>query len=186
LQKLIETLNTLGVNNLVFDPLLVRGFDYYTGVVFEIFDTNPENKRAIFGGGRYDKLFEIFDQTPLPAVGFGMGDVTIKDVLEIRGLLPAFKTSAQIYLGNLDEEVLIQAEQLAGEIRKTGVNVYFDFTDRKLKNKIERADKQGFRFFAAIGQNEIKSKKIIIKDLQTGKEYKTKVAKIAKFLSKML
>ncbi len=186
LQKLIETLNTLGVNNIVFDPLLVRGFDYYTGVVFEIFDTNPENKRAIFGGGRYDKLFEIFDQNPMPAVGFGMGDVTIKDVLEIRGLLPTFKTSAQIYLGNLDAEVLIPAEQLASEIRKTGVNVYFDFTDRKLKNKIERADKQGFRFFAVIGQNEIKSKKIFIKDLQTGKEYKTKIAKIAKFLSKML
>ena len=186
LQKLIETLNNLGINNIIFDPLLVRGFDYYTGVVFEIFDTNPENKRAIFGGGRYDKLFEIFDQTPMPAVGFGMGDVTIKDVLEIRGLLPTFKPSAQIYLGNLDNEVLIEAEKLASEIRKTNVNIYFDFTDRKLKNKIERADKQGFRFFAAVGQNEIKSKKLIIKDLKTGKEYKTKIAKIAKFLSKML
>jgi len=186
LKKLIETLNSLGINNIVFDPLLVRGFDYYTGVVFEIFDTNPENKRAIFGGGRYDKLFEIFDQTPMPAVGFGMGDVTIKDVLEIRNLLPTFTPSAQIYLGNLDESVLIEAEKLAAELRKINVNVYLDFTDRKLKNKIERADKQGYRFFAAVGENEIKSKKLIIKDLKTGKEYKIKIAKIAKFISKML
>lgn len=186
LQKLISTLNELGVTNIVFDPLLVRGFDYYTGVVFEIFDTNPENKRAIFGGGRYDKLFEIFDQTAMPAVGFGMGDVTIKDVLEIRGLLPAFTPSAQIYIGNIDTSVLIQTEKLAQEIRSTGVNTYLDFTDRKLKNKIERAGKQGYRFFAAIGENEIKSKKIIIKDLQTGKEKKVKIAKIAKFISKML
>jgi histidyl-tRNA synthetase len=186
LKKLIETLNNLGINNIVFDPLLVRGFDYYTGVVFEIFDTNPENKRAIFGGGRYDKLFEIFDQTPMPAVGFGMGDVTIKDVLEIRNLLPTFTPSAQIYLGNLDESVLIEAEKLAAELRKINVNVYLDFTDRKLKNKIERAGKQGYRFFAAVGENEIKSKKLIIKDLKTGKEYKIKIAKIAKFISKML
>jgi histidyl-tRNA synthetase len=182
LKKLVETLNGLGVNNIVFDPLLVRGFDYYTGVIFEIFDTNPENKRALFGGGRYDKLFEIFDQTPLPAVGFGMGDVTIKDALEIRGLLPTFKPSAPIYIGNIDADALVDSEKLVAEIRKTGVNVYFDFTDRKIKNKIERAGKQGYRFFAAIGQNEITSKKIIIKNLETGKEKKIKINKIKKFL----
>lgn len=182
LEKLIESLNGLGVNNIVFDPLLVRGFDYYTGVIFEIFDTNPENKRALFGGGRYDELFEIFDQTKLPAVGFGMGDVTIKDALEIRNLLPIFRPNAEIYIGNIDSETLIDCEKLISEIRKTGVNVYFDFTDRKLKNKIERAGKQGYSFFAAIGQNEIASKKIIIKNLETGKEKKIKISKIKKFL----
>lgn len=186
LQKLIESLNNLGINNVVFDPLLVRGFDYYTGVVFEIFDTNPENKRAIFGGGRYDKLFEIFDQIPMPAVGFGMGDVTIKDVLEIRNLLPKYIPSAKLYIGNIESELLNEVQKIAQEIRKNGTSTYFDFTDRKLKNKIERAVKQGYRFFTAIGENEIKSKKIIIKDLQTGKEKKVKIAKIAKYLSKMV
>ncbi len=186
LQKLIESLNNLGINNVVFDPLLVRGFDYYTGVVFEIFDTNPENKRAIFGGGRYDKLFEIFDQIPMPAVGFGMGDVTIKDVLEIRNLLPKYIPSAKLYIGNIDPQLLADVQKIAQEIRQNGTNTYFDFTDRKLKNKIERAVKQGYRFFAAIGENEIKSKKIIIKDLETGKEKKVKIVKIAKYLSKMI
>lgn len=186
LQKLIESLNNLGINNVVFDPLLVRGFDYYTGVVFEIFDTNPENKRAIFGGGRYDKLFEIFDQIPMPAVGFGMGDVTIKDVLEIRNLLPKYIPSAKLYIGNIDPQLLADVQKIAQEIRQNGTNTYFDFTDRKLKNKIERAVKQGYRFFAAVGENEIKSKKIIIKDLETGKEKKVKIVKIAKYLSKMI
>jgi histidyl-tRNA synthetase len=65
---------------------LVRGFDYYTGMVFEVFDTNPENKRSLFGGGRYDNLLEMFGVEPVPTVGFGMGDVTIRDFLETHKL----------------------------------------------------------------------------------------------------
>jgi len=72
--------------NLVYDPSLARGQAYYTGMVFEIFDTNKENGRSIAGGGRYDNLLEIFDVEPVPAVGFGMGDITIRDFLETHGL----------------------------------------------------------------------------------------------------
>lgn len=67
-------------------PSLIRGFDYYTGMVFEVFDTNPENKRSLFGGGRYDNLLEMFGVEPLPTVGFGMGDITIRDFLETHKL----------------------------------------------------------------------------------------------------
>ncbi|MES2059647.1 MAG: ATP phosphoribosyltransferase regulatory subunit [Patescibacteria group bacterium] len=73
-------------NNVVSDPSLARGQTYYTGMVFEVFDTNPENKRALFGGGRYDNLLEMFGVEPLPTVGFGMGDVTIRDFLETHNL----------------------------------------------------------------------------------------------------
>jgi len=74
--------------NIVSDPTLRRGQAYYTGTVFEIFDTNKENGRAIAGGGRYDNLLEIFEVEPIPAVGFGMGDVTIRDFLETHKLGP--------------------------------------------------------------------------------------------------
>jgi len=70
-----------GITNTEFDANIVRGFDYYTGAVFEVFDTNPENRRALFGGGRYDNLLDMFGVEPIPAVGFGMGDVTIRDFL---------------------------------------------------------------------------------------------------------
>ena len=80
-KTLIKKLKETGVNNVEFDPRIARGFDYYTGVVFEVFDTNPENRRALFGGGRYDNLLEMFGVEPLPTVGFGMGDVTIRDFL---------------------------------------------------------------------------------------------------------
>jgi histidyl-tRNA synthetase len=72
--------------NAVFDPELARGQTYYTGTVFEIYDTNTENSRSICGGGRYDNLLELFDVDPIPAVGFGMGDITIRDFLETHGL----------------------------------------------------------------------------------------------------
>lgn len=79
-------LNEKNIPNIKIDTNLARGFDYYTGMVFEVFDTNPDNRRSLFGGGRYDNLLEMFGVEPVPAVGFGMGDVTIRDFLETHKL----------------------------------------------------------------------------------------------------
>lgn len=86
IKSLIKKLNDEGINNVEFSPTLTRGFDYYTGIVFEVFDTHPDNQRSLFGGGRYDNLLEIFGVEPVPTVGFGMGDITIRDFLETHGL----------------------------------------------------------------------------------------------------
>ena len=74
--------------NFVFDPSLARGQAYYTGMVFEIFDTDSENNRALAGGGRYDNLLELFEVNLIPAIGFGMGDITLRDFLETHKLGP--------------------------------------------------------------------------------------------------
>ncbi|KKW14933.1 MAG: Histidine-tRNA ligase [Parcubacteria group bacterium GW2011_GWA2_50_10b] len=74
--------------NIVYDESLARGQAYYTGTVFEIFDTNPENPRSLAGGGRYDNLLEMFEVESVPTVGFGMGDITLRDFLETHNLLP--------------------------------------------------------------------------------------------------
>jgi histidyl-tRNA synthetase len=83
-----EELVAVGIKNTQIDETLARGQSYYTGIVFEFFDTNPDNPRSICGGGRYDNLLELFDVEPVPAVGFGWGDITTKDFLETHGLLP--------------------------------------------------------------------------------------------------
>lgn len=83
--KLVQELKSKNIN-IVLDPTIMRGFDYYTGMVFEVFDTSPENNRSLFGGGRYDNLLELFGVDPVPTVGFGMGDVTIRDFLETHSL----------------------------------------------------------------------------------------------------
>jgi histidyl-tRNA synthetase len=88
ISHVLTTLNQKGISNAKFDPSIMRGFDYYTGIVFEVFDTNPENSRSLFGGGRYDNLLEMFGVEPLPTVGFGMGDVTMRDFLETHKLPP--------------------------------------------------------------------------------------------------
>ncbi|MDO8565122.1 MAG: ATP phosphoribosyltransferase regulatory subunit [bacterium] len=74
--------------NVAFDTEFVRGQSYYTGMVFEVFDTNPDNNRSIAGGGRYDNLLELFGVEPIPAVGFAMGDITLRDFLETHKLGP--------------------------------------------------------------------------------------------------
>jgi len=88
LEQVINKLKEAGITNLKVDETLKRGQAYYTGVVFEFFDTDPANPRSILGGGRYDNLMELFDVEKVPAVGFGAGDVTMKDFLETHGLLP--------------------------------------------------------------------------------------------------
>lgn len=85
LLELAKHLEGRGIKNTAYFPYLSRGFDYYTGMVFEVFDTNPENRRSLFGGGRFDNLLDIFGVEPVPAVGFGMGDVTIRDFLTTHG-----------------------------------------------------------------------------------------------------
>lgn len=86
LEPVMAKLREAGITNLKVDESLKRGQAYYTGVVFEFFDTDPANPRSILGGGRYDDLMELFDVEPVPAVGFGAGDVTIKDFLETHKL----------------------------------------------------------------------------------------------------
>ena len=86
LEEVMAKLREAGITNLKIDESLKRGQAYYTGVVFEFFDTDPANPRSILGGGRYDNLMELFDVEQVPAVGFGAGDVTIKDFLETHGL----------------------------------------------------------------------------------------------------
>ena len=86
IKDLFEKLHAKGIKNINFDKSIVRGFDYYTGMVFEVFDTHADNRRSLFGGGRYDNLFEMFGVEPIPTVGFGMGDITIRDFLETHDL----------------------------------------------------------------------------------------------------
>lgn len=88
LKEFQNTLSEAGIQNTKIDETLARGQAYYTGIVFEFFDTDSSNPRSICGGGRYDKLLELFDVEPVPAVGFGWGDITTKDFLETHRLGP--------------------------------------------------------------------------------------------------
>ncbi|MBX4198525.1 histidine--tRNA ligase [Candidatus Parcubacteria bacterium] len=169
-KELIETLKAHGVKNAKFDPTLARGFDYYTGIVFEVYDMSPANNRSLFGGGRYDDLLSVFGTEKVPAVGFGMGDVTIRDYLETYNFLPKYKPNIDLAICTLNPEVIPFASDLAQKLRKEGVQVALNLTDKKLSQQIQWADKNSIPYILCIGENELKDKKYVVKELSTGTE----------------
>lgn len=181
---IVDILKKRGISNIEFDPYMVRGFDYYNGLIFEIFDTSPANNRSVFGGGRYDNLTQIFSSDNIPAIGFGMGDVTLRDVLETYDLLPSFTDTNDIYLVTLHENFIEETMTLADELRKLGLKVIADFSGRKIGDQIKKALTKGCTYFAAIGDDEIYAKKLTLKHLATKKEKKLKFKNIAKFVKK--
>lgn len=182
IRSIIESLERLGIRNVIFDQTLMRGFDYYTGAVFEIFDTNPKNNRALFGGGRYDNLLRIFGVEPLPAVGFAAGDVTIRDALLIRGLVPKYNNPARLAICIAEEIGIPYGNDLAQKIRAEKINVIIDITGRKLGDQIRAADKQGIPYIVCIGGDEVKSGTLKVKELASGVETVIADDKLSAFL----
>lgn len=171
MEEMVTLLKERGVRNAIFDPTLTRGFEYYTGIVFEIFDTNPANPRSIFGGGRFDKLVALFGGEPIPAIGFGMGDVTFADFLETHGLMPSVRTNLpQLYIGTPTAENIPAAQAFVATLRAQGCRVFVNLTEKSLGDQIKDAVKRGIPHFAAYGADEVKSQTIRMKTLATGEE----------------
>lgn len=179
LEGMLGALGKQGISNARFDITLMRGFDYYTDVVFEVFDTHPDNNRSMLGGGRYDGLVGLFGVQPVPTVGFGWGDVTLMNFLELHGLMPELPTETDVYAA-LVGDVAEQAAKAVATLRRKGVNVAVDLSGRKLGDQIRAADKKGIRHVLVIGEDELKSGRFTLKDLDTGKEQKLPSADIIK------
>ena len=170
LEDLISRLSKLGINNTVVDTSAVRGFNYYTGIVFEIFDTDQENNRSMFGGGRYDNLTEMFTSDKITGIGFGMGDVTIKNFLESHNLLPEYKPATDIMICIVDIMYASEAMILANKLRSYDVNVSVNFSNKKLGDQIKSADKNAIPFIIPFGAKEVVSETFSIKHLESGDE----------------
>jgi histidyl-tRNA synthetase len=176
-----QRLKAAGIKNLRFVPTIARGFDYYTDIVFEVFDKNPENNRSMFGGGRYSGLVGLFGVEPIEAIGFAMGDVTLTNFLEANNLLPELNTETDIYLipiGDLTDEVT----SVANELRQKGLKVAVDFTKRKTDKQLKVAIKKGVPYVLFIGDKEISEKRYRLKKLATAAESTGKVEDIVKLV----
>ena len=171
LRDLVKLLSSQGITNVQFDLSLMRGFMYYTDVVFEMVDTNPVNNRSMFGGGRYDGLVGQFGVEPLPTVGFGMGDVTIRDFLETHKLLPKLTTSVQATVILVDA-TLADAMPLVNRMRQEGAKISVDSTDRKLEKKLKSVAKNAVPYAILLGKEELESNQITLKDMRRGTQEK--------------
>lgn len=179
-KDLIEKCEKFGIK-VKSTPTLARGFDYYNDIVFEVFDTNPENNRSMFGGGRYDGLIANFGVEPVPTVGFGMGDVTLANFLESNGLVPDLKPSTDVAI-LLIGDVYEQSLSIAEEFRKAGINASLDYEDRKIDKKIKSADKLKIPYVLFVGEDELNSSVFTLKNLTTGEETKDGIANLTKFV----
>jgi histidyl-tRNA synthetase len=139
--------------------------------VFEVFDTNPENRRAMFGGGRYDGLVGLFGVDPIPTTGFAIGGTTTEDFLRTHDLLPKFDSTTEVYLIVLGD-ALKGAQKLAMRLRGEGVNVEVDITGRKLDKQIKTAIKKKIPFMLFVGDKELEEEIYPLKDVAKEQEQK--------------
>ncbi len=170
IKEVISGLEALGITNVRFDQTLMRGFDYYTGNVFEVYDLNPDNRRSVFGGGRYDDLLALFDGDKVPAVGFGAGDVVAQDLMETYSALSKAPASADIAICILGSQNTPYALDVAQKLRSQGQRVMVDFSNKKLGDQISNANKRNIPKVICIGDEEVKNGSIKIKDLSSGVE----------------
>lgn len=153
---------------LQYDPSIVRGLDYYTGVVFEVFDKHPDNRRAIAGGGAYANLLQIFDEAPLPGVGLGMGDVTLSDFLATHKIMPDFsKPDHDLLFCYFEDDCVISALQTCNALRALGLKVEFHPGAVKFNKVFKLAEKKNFRYVTMFGKSELEANEVAVKDLET-------------------
>jgi len=170
-QELFTQLERAGVKSAIFDITLMRGLDYYTGTVFEVYDTRPENTRSLFGGGRYDGLVGLFGAEPISAVGMAPGGTAMENFLDVHGLIPELKSNTDVYVISLGDTKR-SAAKIASELREQAINVELDITDRKLDRQLKTAIKKKIPYLLFIGEEEVKSELYTLKDTASASEQK--------------
>lgn len=157
----------------VWDPSLARGFDYYDGMIFEVFDKNPENNRAMFGGGRYNGLASIFGGNSFPAVGFAPGDETTKLFLQSWNLISVEKIKTpnpKVYLPLLDQTLLMQVNSIARVLRLQNYDVEVGLEVQKMNKALDYANKVKSDFVVIFNTNEKEQGIYLIKDMKSGEQ----------------
>jgi histidyl-tRNA synthetase len=164
-----DAVKNLGAGDYMeYDPTVIRGLDYYTGIVFEARDIEGE-ERSIFGGGRYDDLVAEVGGDPIPGVGFAMGDVVTGIVINKFAAKPELRSNpADVFVPTFDQDSLAEALQLSTDLRRAGLRVEWYPEVARLPKQIKYADRQGIPIVAILGPDEIASGKVAVKDLRTG------------------
>ncbi len=181
--ELTKLLHEMGVGDYcVFDPGIVRGLAYYTGIVFEVYDKADE-LRAVCGGGRYDNLLADFGGPSISATGMGMGDCVLEILLREKGLLEKQLPRLELdyFVAYVDEQAKQDAIRLTMKLRSAGLAANFSYKAAKLGKQLKQASDQNTRKCVIIGE-EFKDRRLIVKDMGTGKQ---ELMDCDEFLSKL-
>ncbi|RMH21220.1 MAG: histidine--tRNA ligase [Gemmatimonadetes bacterium] len=163
-------LEAMGLGDfMTFDLTIVRGLAYYTGIVFELFDRSGEF-RAICGGGRYDRLLELVGGEPLPAVGFGMGDVVLGELLRARDLLPDAAPSVDRFIVPIGPEQRALALRIGHAERERGRSVLYALREQGVGKQFKAAASAGAREVVVLGPEEVARGVAVVRDMASGEE----------------
>ncbi len=170
-------LKEIGISDYcTFSSSVVRGLDYYTGIVYEVFDTGKENIRSIFGGGRYDDLLSLFSDEKISGTGFGMGVLMLNLFLETYDLIPKEVREKDytdtVYIASIDETVSLYAFKIGQIIRNEEIPCLIDFKFKNLKNQLSKANELGILITLIVGAKEMNKNEVTIRNMKT-KEQKT-------------
>ena len=172
LQNILRNLSARGLEGFVkVDYGVIRGLAYYTGVVFEAFDRKGE-LRAIAGGGRYDNLIKLISggKVNLPALGFGMGDVVLLELLKLRGRLPGFNSTVDAFCVIEDESLRLDSLKVIESLRWSGFSVDYVLTAAKPDKQIKRAQELGVRHIVRLERTGEQAVEVRIRNLKTRAE----------------
>jgi len=182
-EKLKSHLNDLNIKY-VIDNNLVRGFDYYTRTAFEIVSTGLGSQNAICGGGRYDNLISELGYTPTPSVGFGMGLERLILTLEALNIEIPVSTNPNCYIVSAGENAQNYTLQIANELRKHNIYVEADYSGRSIKAQMKTSGKMNSNYTIIIGDNEIETKKVTIKNMSNSSQEEVDFDKIIDYITK--
>ena len=170
IEQYLEFVRALGFADWVkLDLSIVRGLAYYTGIVFELFDTKGEF-RAICGGGRYDTLLNTLGGVDLPALGFGMGDVVLGELLRGRGLIPEVGAQTDFWVAGDDESLLSTVMEVAATIRRRDRSAEYALKPQQLSRQLKAASSAGARNAVIIKRDEYEKGEVTVKNLEAGTE----------------
>jgi len=175
----LGALDAMGLGGFVeVDLRIVRGLAYYTGIVFELFD-RKRDLRAICGGGRYDRLLELVGGEPLPAVGFGMGDVVLGELLTEEGVLPEYRKSLDYFIVTVSGEERGEALRIAHVLRDRGKSVAYALKDQGVTKQLKAAGREGAREVLIVGPDELARGCVVAREMESGREREVPLADLA-------
>ncbi|MBE6550297.1 MAG: histidine--tRNA ligase [Ruminococcaceae bacterium] len=172
LLHLFDMLSRIGLSDFcAFDFGIIRGLDYYTGTVFEVFDNAPENNRAMFGGGRYDNLVGLFvNNAKISGVGYGMGDVTLENFLNTHGLIPETLSKRKVLITRFSDVSYEHYMALSDKLYNAGITSSIYLATKKFGKQIDYAVKENYSHVIIMGASELEAGTVKIKDLATREE----------------
>ena len=187
LASLFAALQKTGLDKYcVFDFGIIRGLDYYTGTVFEVFDLAPATNRAMFGGGRYDNLVGLFvKNAKISGVGYGMGDVTLENFLVTHGLVPdLYSDAVRVLVTRFDDVALEHYVALVDRLADAGIHASLYLGNKKFGKQIDYAAKEHYTHVLILGGSELEAGLVKIKNLATREEATINTSGLVNFFAK--